>query len=438
MSESSAVQKTVSKKVWHFIEHPLTLTVVAIMLALIGKQPTFFIAWVILTIAFVRTGFFEGQSLTKRLIGNAFASAMLAVILFVAWKVWFAEPDRPVVIEYIQGLLVSFNELFIKVPWRWVVSVFLFSSAITAFVAFLIVRRTRIGARSSDSIQWQATGLVTKPCPERWLHDLPDGEVNKVWEFIELLKVGVWRLNLEADIPTIKWGFVVKNNSLFPISLDGDIRGHLLFEGIKLLEQRTLLTNDIDNLGHLHEGTVMFEQRLSKLEAEMIKKNTQGKFNFQGLQIYIKGGSGFDQIQSRQLLVPDNFKVGLHEISDKTSRAIAEAIGPIEADRDALKGQIEKATAPPGNLVINAARYGVPGIYEENVTGILAKMVEANTLTLKEYYNDFLPDKVQGKRKQLHIDYFHNGIAFSVTVPENARITLPIAYQDPKRLLRPS
>ena len=279
--------------------------------------------------------------------------------------------------------------------------------------------------------------ITVDGCSDKWLHNLADGEVNKVWEFIELLKVSVWRLNLDADIPTIKWGFVVKNNSLFPVSLDGDIRGHLLFEGTKLLEQRTLVTNDLDNLGHFREGTVTFEQRLSKLEAEMIKNNPQGKFNFQGLQIYVKGGLGFDKIQSRQLLVPDSFKVGLHKISDKTSQAIAEAIQPIEAERDALKEQIEKATTPPGNLVINAARYGVPGIYEEDVTEILAKMVEGNTITLKEYYNDFLPDKVKRKRKQLHIDYFHNGIAFSITVPENARITLPIAYKDPKQLLRP-
>ena len=123
------------------------------------------------------------------------------------------------------------------------------------------------------------------------------------------------------------------------------------------------------------------------------------------------------------------------------SQNIAEAIEPITKERDSLKAELEgriEETAPPGNLVINSARYGVPGTYEENVTEILAKMVDGNTLTLKEYYNDFLPDKVKGKRKQLHIEYFHNGIAFSVTVPENARIRLPLAYQNPKQLLRPS
>jgi len=64
-------------------------------------------------------------------------------------------------------------------------------------------------------------------------------------------------------------------------------------------------------------------------------------------------------------------------------------------------------------------------------------MVKDNTLILKEYYNDFLPDRVKGKNKSLYIEYFHNGIRFSVTVPENARIKLPLPYQDPKKLLRP-
>ena len=121
MSEPSPARKSISQKIWHYIEQPLTLTAGAIVLALIGKQATFFFAWILLAIAFVRTGFFEGQSLTKRVLGNALASAMLAVILFVVWKVWFVEPDKPVVTEYIQGLLVTTNEVLTKVvPWRWV------------------------------------------------------------------------------------------------------------------------------------------------------------------------------------------------------------------------------------------------------------------------------------------------------------------------------
>ena len=114
----------------------------------------------------------------------------------------------------------------------------------------------------------------------------------RVWELIELVKVGVWKINLEADIPTIKWGIVLKNKSVFPIMLDGDIKGHLSFDGTKLFEQRIPLTNDLENLRHLQEGEITFEQRLSPLTTNLIKKNPNGKFSFQGLSLYFKGSEG--------------------------------------------------------------------------------------------------------------------------------------------------
>jgi hypothetical protein len=198
------------------------------------------------------------------------------------------------------------------------------------------------------------------------------------------LKTGVWKLDLDAAIPTIKWGFVIKNNSLFPISLAGEMRGHLHFEGHKLLEQRTVVTNDILNLGHLKEGTYTCEQRLSRLEADLITNNRHGKFSFQGLEIKFKGGDGFDQIQTRQLVVPDSFKVELDQIADKASQEVAKSVEPITKERDTLKIEFDKlvegASAPPGNLVINSARYGVPGTYEEDVEGILSGMIVNNTL----------------------------------------------------------
>lgn len=272
-----------------------------------------------------------------------------------------------------------------------------------------------------------------RACSDKWLHAIADGQVRKVWEFVKLSKVGVWKLDFDAHIPTLKWGFVIKNNSVFPISLDGDVTGYLLFQGQKLLEQRTVLTNGIKGVGHLQEGTYMCEQRLSKLEADLIKNNPDGKFSFQGLYIEFKGAEGFEQVQPRQLLVPDNFEVGLDRITDNESQAVRKAVEPIEKERNELRIKLDHLTeatsTPPGNLVINTARYGVPGIYEEDVTSILAAMVQDNALVLTEYYNDFLPDKVQGRLKQLVIDYSHHGVPFSITVPENTRLKLPVPYQ---------
>jgi hypothetical protein len=256
---------------------------------------------------------------------------------------------------------------------------------------------------------------------------------------VEVTATNVWqnqKSNLDAAIPAVNWGIAFKNNSVFPVSLDGDIKGFLFFEGHKLGEQRFEIANWLKNLGSLSEGRITFEQRLSKLEADLIKSTPKGKFSFQELQIHIKGGQGFEQVTSHRLIVPDNFNVGLDQIADKTTQAVAQEVEPLTEERDSLKARLEQLIAPPGDLVITSALYGVPGIHEEDVTDILAKMVVNNTLSLDGYYNDFLPDRVQTKRKQLKIDYAHNGVPFSVTVPENTRITLPIAYRGPLRGLR--
>jgi hypothetical protein len=123
----------------------------------------------------------------------------------------------------------------------------------------------------------------------------------------------------------------------------------------------------------------------------------------------------------------------LDQISDKTTQAVAQEIEPLTEERDSLKARLEELSPLAGDLMIESGLYGVPGIHQEDVTAILAKMVTNNTLSLDGYYNDFLPDRVQTKRKQLHISYTHNGVSFSVTVPENTKITLPIAYRGPLR-----
>lgn len=103
-----------SQKFWRFIEHPLTLTGAALVLALIGTKAAFVFAWLLFFVAVVRTGFFEGQSRQIRFIGNVLLSVILAIVLFLIWLRQFAEPTTLGALTgyttYITGLL----------PWRWV------------------------------------------------------------------------------------------------------------------------------------------------------------------------------------------------------------------------------------------------------------------------------------------------------------------------------
>jgi hypothetical protein len=371
---------------------------------------------------------------TKETIGN-----FLYELLGIAWKS-----------AAVSAFVTLFLRLFRAIPFdAWLfVAVFVVLVIILTleryarrrgWVAFPVREPEKqqpnpLRSAKSESVDLQINDSL-HGCPDKSLHDIADGQVKRVWELVEIDATRVWqnqKSNLDAAIPVVKWGIVFKNNSLFPVSLDGDIKGFLFFEGHKLGEQRFEITNELKDLGHLGAGRVTFEQRLSKLEADLIKNTPKGKFSFQGLQIHIKGGQG-----SHRLIIPENFNVGLDQISNKTTQAVAQETEPLIEERDSLKLRLEELTPPAGSLIIKSGLYGVPGIHEEDVTDTLAKMVVNNTLSLDGYYNDFLPDKVKGKIKQLKINYSHNGIAFSVTVPENTKITLPVAYRGPLRGLPP-
>ena len=236
---------------------------------------------------------------------------------------------------------------------------------------------------------------------------------------------------LDDDLPTIRWGLLIQNHSVFRVELDGEV-GPLFFEGRKLSQPKELQENTTRGLWPNGQGSLIFEQQLTIPEADMLRRRPDGLFQFDQVRLSFKGYKD-ERVKSGRVIIPSEFQATLGRCTDEELQAIAK----VEKERDNLAAQITELKAPAGNLVINRAWYGVSGIHEEDVKGILAAMVKNNTLTLTDYYNDFLPDKVKTQRKQLFIEYLHNGIRFSVTLPENATATLPFPYRDPKRLLPP-
>lgn len=103
-------------------------------------------------------------------------------------------------------------------------------------------------------------------------------------------------------MPKISFGLLIRNESIFDITVDNEIMGHISFGGQILSEKLILVYNGLQNTGHLVGGGLTLEQRLSRPEAELIAK-TYDKFYFDKLIITIRGGNDFRQIVKPQSLI---------------------------------------------------------------------------------------------------------------------------------------
>ncbi|SRR5712692_4464996 len=100
-----------------------------------------------------------------------------------------------------------------------------------------------------------------------------------------------------------------------------------------------------------------------------------------------------------------------------------------------LHPHIDEFKTPKGRLRIKKAEYSAPDKAGVEVTEILKRLIsEDDRLVLGNViYNDMFPDASKGVRKVLRIDFSHGLEDFSITVPENTKITLPFPYDNPFR-----
>jgi hypothetical protein len=78
-----------------------------------------------------------------------------------------------------------------------------------------------------------------------------------------------------------------------------------------------------------------------------------------------------------------------------------------------------------GQLVIDSARYGAEGKYND-VTNVVKSAVVAGQRVELPVNNDyFRPDPIKGVPKELIVTYFYAGRKYSKTIPEGATLLLP-------------
>jgi hypothetical protein len=184
--------------------------------------------------------------------------------------------------------------------------------------------------------------VATQPealrCPYESVHRIADHEAKNIRDFVTVSRVAVWEHKLNDPVPTIKWGFMIENKSILPISLI-EVRNNISFEKTVLAERRFDDLNEVQHLGYWREGSVVFEQRLSGPEAQHIKSMPEGKFRFNRLIIEVGNPNSFPVIEPQALVIGDDLETALNGITYKETRATA----ILREERDRLKGELEKA-----------------------------------------------------------------------------------------------
>lgn len=202
----------------------------------------------------------------------------------------------------------------------------------------------QISARDTQIEQLQAKLNELKTCPYELVHRIADQEAKVIRDFVSVSRVGVWRHKLQDAVPAIKWGFMIKNDSIFPISLV-EVRNNIFFEGVKLAERRFEDSNEVQELPQWRVGWVIFEQRLSSIEAQHIKSTPNGTFRFDGLIITISNPNNFPIIEPQQVEIERDLETTLDKITYKETegmKRLKDEIASLKQQTEELKAQAPK------------------------------------------------------------------------------------------------
>src|SRR5437588_633473 len=143
-------------------------------------------------------------------------------------SIWSLRSSRPFVIV-VQEKMQScphFSVYWITTPLGWLLLGGIFYLLLTGRRSESERRQPSDAASNQlqphDAIELRNT-MDKDGCSESWLHDIADAQANNLRDSIEIIGVRVWTFDLNAALPTIKCGVLIKNRSLFTVTIDEEI-----------------------------------------------------------------------------------------------------------------------------------------------------------------------------------------------------------------------
>ena len=275
-----------------------------------------------------------------------------------------------------------------------VLAVFGFAVLVT-LIGYLIGRvKDKRAAPEKDQISKKSaeSDLVESPkCQYDLIHRIADHQAKNIRDFVTVSRVGVWDDELNNAVPTIKWGFMIKNNSILTVSFI-EAKNNVFFETTELAEKRFEDHNEAEQLGYGRQGSVVFKQRLSPLEAQHIRNTPEGKFRFNRLEIKVANPNSFPVIEPQEIRIGDDLETTLNVLAYKETEGMKRLKDEIYSLRQQLEEQTSNVASggkqtEERKALIASWRASVAKVYREyhesgySFTGLLATQDDYMSLT---------------------------------------------------------
>jgi hypothetical protein len=190
------------------------------------------------------------------------------------------------VIAYIAGHLASIRGL--APHWAILIGAVVFF--LLALSYNLITKRQPAEepnpSNASMSLSVDGGGESFDACPDRWLHNIAVREGDAIQVAVRVLDVH-WKTNDDE----IDFTFSILNISVFDVSIDKVIGGHIKFATKQLLGFREIVENNAIDMSHGTTGWFVVRQQVSEQDLARIRgAGDQCCFEFDKLEVRIKGG----------------------------------------------------------------------------------------------------------------------------------------------------
>lgn len=410
------------------------------------------------------------------------AVGVLLTAVYVAIVFWLLDREAREAnsVAPTTNLLKVCANAFWDIPWRWVLPALAgFTLAILlAAIRWLYLHWERQSSGSRTTVarakraRLRGSGSAEANCNYEWLHKIAESDKKAIEERARVCAI----LYLSPPLATaerlqeyIEFTFFIFNLSLYDIVFSDSLGGCITFGSTNERFTRACkMANDKAVVCHARDNcTLTVRQYLDPTEAKNIARIDNVLFWFKALGVTFRrvgssplqmvGGSSLRRVggssdESPVLLNTDyclQTKQGRWHVNDYPEYAFAlndeqwadltrgdlvrkrAEITELQLEINSLTSKLANAVQVPihGQLLIEMAVYGA-GEDVEPVTSILQSMVRDGQLKIEGKYNTiFRTHPARGLHKELKIDYLHNGQKFSVTVPENAELVLPVPYK---------
>jgi hypothetical protein len=120
---------------------------------------------------------------------------------------------------------------------------------------------------------------IERECSDQWLHEVAREQAQHLTSLIQIVNGLISDHDLISESPFIELRFLLKNSSVFPVSIP-NFGGKLLFGNYQFDKEPTFIGKPVTDLLFWHHGGFDLRQELSKHEAVMILNSERASFAF--------------------------------------------------------------------------------------------------------------------------------------------------------------